>query len=416
MKRTLFTLSILLAALDQPVLALPTPDTVHALLAQDPALNAAMAQQQASAYAASPQSGSPYEWTASVSAQQRRTDDGPSSQEWNAALERGVRWPGKAGLDQQLATLTRQEADGRVAVVRTETAQELLTLWLDWAQAKSRINLLTQQQDLSVANLVSVRQRIRSGDAAVQEETLALSEQSSLASQQALAQLQSQQAELALRSRFPTLALNDATLPPPLMPGGEAQEWQTRILAVNPQLALSRLQTRLAQLRAERVRADTKPDPTLGIFTASEARNTERIIGLSLSLPLSGSRRQQQAAQAQAEANAVELGNKLEAQRRESAIAQAWPTAKASVEVWQLAKTSADQQTLAADRGQKGFKLGETTFTELLLLRRQAISSAEAELSARVNAWRALYSLDIAAQRGWLATDFEREAGSVPPH
>jgi len=112
----------------------------------------------------------------------------------------------------------------------------------------------------------------------------------------------------------------------------------------------------------------------------------------------------------------VELGNKLEAQRRESAIAQAWPTAKASVEVWQLAKTSADQQTLAADRGQKGFKLGETTFTELLLLRRQAISSAEAELSARVNAWRALYSLDIAAQRGWLATDFEREAGSVPPH
>lgn len=403
MSRT-FPLSLtLLAALAAPAFALPTADTVRGLLAQDTELAAAQARRQAADSAAAVLTASPYEWTASLSAQQRRTQGAGNSQEWNAALEHGLRLPGKTRLDRQQAELTRQTAILEVAKTRQEAAGELLERWLAWAQARERRALLEQQRILSEANLAGVRQRIRSGDGAVQEETLALAELAGLTGQQAAAQLAEQQAEAGLRSRFPTLALTDAALPPPSSPAGDREVWRQRLLTDNPRLALARLQAQRLQVQAERQAQDRTPDPTVGVFTASEAHDTDRIIGLSLSVPLSGQRRQQQAAQSLAEARAAELAVQGELRRQESDAALAWLTADNQWRVWQLTADSAKALALAAERGQKGFRLGETGVAELLQLRRQALAAADAELTARTAAWQAVLGLEIAGMRGWAA-------------
>lgn len=414
MRRTFTITRLLLALFVSPAFALPTTDTLRSVLAQDSELAAAIARQQAAESSAFILEASPYEWTANLSAQQRRTQGAANSQEWNAALEHGLRLPGKAKLDRQQAELTRQAATLEVAKTRQEIARELLERWLTWAQARERRTLLDQQRALADTNLSGIRQRIRSGDGAVQEETLALAELAGLASQQAAAQLAEQQAEASLRSRFPSLSLTDASLPPPSAPEGDTDTWRQRLLTNNPRLSLARLQVQQLQVQAERQVQERTPDPTVGVFTASEASQTERIIGISLSVPLSGQRRQQQAAQAQAEARVAELAAQGEVRQQESDAALAWLNADNQFKVWRLTADSAQAQTLAAERGQKGFRLGETGVMELLQLRRQALAAAETELAARANAWQALLGLEIAGMRGWLATDAERESSVAP--
>ena len=96
MRRTFTTTRLLLALLASPAFALPTTDTLRSVLAQDSELAAALAQQQAAESSAVLLEASPYEWTANLSAQQRRTQGAANSQEWNAALEHGL--PPTAGL------------------------------------------------------------------------------------------------------------------------------------------------------------------------------------------------------------------------------------------------------------------------------------------------------------------------------
>lgn len=411
MTRRLFsrlTLAMAVLGAANTALALPDAASVHAALAQDNELAAAVARQQAAGNAAALLEASPYEWTANLATQQRRTQGAANSQEWNAALEHGLRLPGKARLDRQQAELTRRAADLTVTQVRQDTARELLDLWLAWAQARERRVLFDRQRTLAESYLAGVRQRIRSGDAAVQEETLAQADLAGLIGQQAATQLAERQAEAALRSRFPGLAVADGSLPPPMAPGGDAESWRQRLLAVNPQLALAQVQAEQAGLLAARQAQERMPDPTVGIFTASEARNTERIIGLSLSVPLAGKRRQQLAAQAEAEARAADQALTGETRRQESEAALAWTTADNRFRIWQLTAESAKAQALAAERGYKGFTLGETGLPELLQLRRQALAAADTELAARTDAWRASLALDIAGMQGWLAMEAPR--------
>lgn len=404
-RRLLSRLSMALAALGvtNAALALPNAEAVHSALAQDNTLAAAVARQQAANHAATVLEASPYEWTANLNAQQRRTQGSANSQEWNAALEHGLRLPGKARLDRQQAELTRQAAGLEVTQARQEAARDLRDGWLAWAQARERRVLFDRQRALAESYLAGVRQRIRSGDGAVQEETLALADLAALTGQQAAAQLTERQAEAVMRARFPGLAGTNADLPSPVAPGEDAETWRQRLLGANPRLALARVQVAQARVLADRQARERTPDPTLGVFTASEARNTERIIGLSLSMPLSGQRRQQQAAQAESEARAAELTLAVETRRQEADAAQAWTAADNRYRVWQLTADSVKAQTVAAERGFKGFTLGETGLQELLQLRRQALSAADAELSARAEAWRAILELDIAGMRGWLA-------------
>lgn len=383
--------------------ALPSTETAKSLLEQDPILQGARAELEASQLEARNVKASPYEWTVEATGQRRRYDSGGgSSNEWNAGLQRGVRWPNKVGLDHRLGETLQQEAEWRFQKAREESARDLLTLWLDWAQARTRVSLLEQQQALAQENVDIVGKRVRAGDAAAQEAGLAQGESANLASQLAAAQLDAREAELALTSRFPGASLSDAVLPDPEAPAGNPEEWRQRLLAVHSTLALAQLQAQRAGLTADRAAAERLPDPTLGVFTASEARNTENIVGVSVSMPLPGGRRLREAKRARAEATATALTAQTELLRAQQQAAQRWQAATDSVAIWRLAEQSATAQRESAQRGQRAFQLGEGSQQDLLLLRRQALTAAETALAARVAALRAVQTLAIDAHRSWL--------------
>lgn len=384
--------------------AMPTTDTVRRQLDNDPELAAARARLEASGYAAENTAASPYEWTVELAGQRRRYDTGgASSNEWNAGIQRGVRWPNKISLDHQLGDAAQQEAMLRYELAREQSAQDFLTLWLAWAEAKTREALLRQQHALAAESVSIVGKRLRAGDASAQDATLANAELSGLASQLAAAALEALRTERTLRSRFPDLSLSDSTLPEPKPPEGDSDGWQKRILAVNPSLALARLNVQQTTLTAERAGAERLPDPTLGVFTASEARSTEKIVGVSISMPLPSARRFREFSRAHADANAAELASRSETRRAENQALQDWQNATSGVEVWRLAEQSAQAQSESAQRSQKAYSLGEIQLQELLLIRRQAISIADTALTARVGALRAAYTLEINAHQGWLA-------------
>lgn len=386
--------------------ALPSTEAAKALLEQDPVLQGARAELEATQLEARNVKASPYEWTVEATGQRRRYDSGGvSSNEWNAGLQRGVRWPNKVGLDHRLGETLQQEAEWRYQKAREESARDLLTLWLDWAQARTKVSLLEQQQALAQENVDIVGKRVRAGDAAAQEAGLAQGESANLASQLAAARLEAREAELALTSRFPGIALNDAALPDPEAPVGSPEDWRQRLLSANSTLALAQLQAQRAGLAADRAAAERLPDPTLGVFTASEARNTENIVGISVSMPLTGGRRLREAKRARAEATATALTTRTEMLRAQQQAAQRWQVAMDSVAIWRLSEQSATAQRESAQRGQRAFQLGEGSQQDLLLLRRQALSAAETALAARVAALRAVQTLAIDAHQGWLADD-----------
>lgn len=383
--------------------AMPATDTVRQQLDNDPELAAARAQLEASGYAAESTAASPYEWTVELAGQRRSYDTGgANSNEWSAGIQRGVRWPNKMILDHKLGDAAQQEAQLRYDLAREQAAQDFLTLWLDWSQAKTREALLQKQHVLAAESVSIVGKRLSAGDAAAQDATLANAELSGLASQLAAAALETQHTESTLRNRFPDLSLSDSTLPEPKPPEGERENWKKLILAVNPNLALAHLRVQQATLTAERAGAEKLPDPTLGVFTASEAQSTEKIVGVSISMPLPGARRFHESSRARAEASAAELTSHSEIRRAESQALQDWQSAMSGVEVWRLAEQSAQAQSESALRSQKAYGLGEIQLQELLLIRRQAISIADTALTARVSALRAAYTLEIHAHQGWL--------------
>lgn len=122
-----------------------------------------------------------------------------------------------------------------------------------------------------------------------------------------------------------------------------------------------------AELSAARARADRIPDPTVGVYTASEAFRNERIVGLSLSIPLSGSYRSERMHQALQEAEAAR------------------------------AKVKRDSARLT----QRAYGLGEADLQTLLLARRQALDASTAAEQARVEALRWHCRLLIDAHLIW---------------
>lgn len=147
------------------------------------------------------------------------------------------------------------------------------------------------------------------------------------------------------------------------------------------------------------------PDPTVGVFTASEALSNERIVGLSVTIPLGGEYRLQRALQALREAQAAQAA--VERQRRDLnvEVAEAFAEATGSFERWQLASQGAAAAQNAAQLTQRAYALGEADLQTLLQSRRQALAAARSALDARMDALRWHARLVIDAHWVWGLAD-----------
>jgi outer membrane protein TolC len=385
---------------------LPTPGLLPAavarpLLDQDPEVAAARADRGVTHQDARIVSSSPYEWNTKLTAQRRRVENEDRYREWNVGVERTLRLPAKADADSKIATALIEQGDARYRKARVTTAHQLLTLWLDWASAEQSVQVASSQHDDAQQNLAIVEKRVKAGDASRLDASLARGE---LAQQQRIVNAAKTAAATAwarLHARFPGLGRDFSALPAAVPLPGDTVDWRERILAQSDELKLIEAQFRQARAASERARADKVPDPTVGLYTASERGGAERITGVSLSIPFPGTVR---TAQADRAVQSVELSRQeVELKRREltASIDADIANAKGMFDGWEIAEAGAAAMAENVRMTQRAYALGEADLQTLLSARRQAAAAAQDALAARTEAVRGYLGLLISARLAW---------------
>ncbi|CAN0296669.1 unnamed protein product [Phaeothamnion confervicola] len=371
------------------------------LLEQDPGVVAARAGLQVARQEAGLVESSPYEWTTKLSGQRRTLKDGPDYQEWSAGIERPLRLPGKATADRSIGKAAVDGGQARYGEALHEAATELLSLWLDWLGAERGRELAGANRQSAQENLAAVEKRSRAGDASKLDVSLA---QADLAEQ---SRAENDAATLAIASwgrlnaRFPGLGRQFAAFPEPSPIQEDAAFWISRILAESDGLKVAQAQLQNAQAQAARSRAEKMPDPTLGIYTASEAGGRERILGISISIPLPGGQRNWRADKAVYSVEVMRGEVERKKRQLEADIAGAVATAKGAHRSLQIAETGASAMQNNAKLMQRAYSLGEADLQALLLVRQQATSAAQNALAARVTALKSYFLLLVDAHLVW---------------
>jgi outer membrane protein TolC len=164
---------------------------------------------------------------------------------------------------------------------------------------------------------------------------------------------------------------------------------------------MAQLQLDQAELNASRARANRLPDPTVGVFTASEAYSNEKIVGVSLSIPIPGRYRNHQLGLALDQVNTARALRDRQQRLIEMEVAEAYADATGNYERWRLAEESAAKTRESANLTQRAYSLGEVDLQTLLLSRRQAVEALDSALDARVSALTSYNRLLVDAHLIW---------------
>ena len=384
---------------------LPPAELARAAIEQEPSVVKARHALEAAGHAGRRIAASPYEWSVGIDGQRRRYDTGGNSNEWAARIERPIRIGGKAELDQGLGDATERIGRAELAEARLEAARALADLWIDWLAAIQARELAKEQLGFAESSASAVAGRRRAGDASLLDLNAAQADAAEARRQFDAAQAQEAKAILRLRSRFPSLMMEPRSLSEPAELELDEVQWRERVLAESDTLRIMQESLKRAELTADRARADRIPDPTVGIYTASEARRSERIVGVSVSIPLGGTYRKETMQEALKQVDVTRA--ELERQRKEIdlATAETINDARTALRRWRLAEQSAQMARENARLGQRGYALGEGDLQSLLLLRRQSVDAVGASLSSRIEALKARNRLLVDAHLIWGLAD-----------
>lgn len=406
-RRVISVLGLLLATALQAE-SLPTPawlpatSQAAAWIEGDASVAFARHGTAAASHAAQALSTGAHEWALRLQAQRRQLQDGSSpSREWQAHLERPVRVNGKAALDSQLGDVERELARALLGEARHESARALADLWIAELAARQRESLAASQVVLADSNLTAVQKRRRAGDASLLDEQQAQAEAGDTRRELILARSALTKAQAALRARFGAEVPAEAMLGDVGEPAWAEAAWHARVMQEADAIKARQAELRRSRLTAARARADRVADPVVGAFIASEARGSERLLGLSLTLPLGGTHREQRSLQLAREADMSESA--LEQMRREVDLQarETWADAQGARERWLLSRETSRLTNENARLAQRAYTLGESDLQTLLLARRQAGLASAAALDARAEALRWEARLLIDAHQVW---------------
>ena len=380
---------------------LPPTELARDSIDQDPAVVEARRALTAAGHGAAALRAGSHEWTTRLAAQRRRVENGGNSNEWTASLERTIRIGGKAGIDAQLGDTELIIGQARIGEARHEAARALADLWIDTLATSRQRELWAEQLSFAEASHQAVEKRRKAGDASMLDLNTARADLIEVQRQLSAATSAEAKAKAKLAVRFPTLKYEPQPLSEPTALGMSLPQWRDHILAESDPIKVAEGLLKKAELSAARAKADRIPDPTVGVYTASEAFRNERIIGLSLSIPLSGSYRSERMQQALQEAEAARA--KVERQRRheETEVVEAYADATGGLERWRLASQGLSTTRDSARLTQRAYSLGEADLQTLLLARRQALEATTAAEQARVEALRWHYRLLVDAHLIW---------------
>lgn len=380
---------------------LPPLAAVEQTLATQPMVRAAQAEMRGAEAERSRLKAGSYEYGVRLSTQRRSVSGGADYTEWGAAIERGLRLSGKAGLDDKIGEQGVLAAEERIGDARHETARQLLSLWYAARQARLEANLWRQQAELLKEQKRIVDTRVKRGDAARLEVFQAEAAWSQALSQGVAAQAREKAALAELQARFPELPPPDDTLALPAAPEGDAAVWLARTLEHNHELMAAQRAVEKARLLTRRAEADRTPDPTLGLHLANEQGGNDKIIGVSLSIPLPGAARRSQAGVQLAQAEAMAEMEAATRRRLTAESAANWQRAAAGVESWQRLEEAAQAVLRHADLARRANELGELGLSDTLLARRTALEAQLAAGQARLAANEAIARLLLDAHHLW---------------
>ncbi len=380
---------------------LPPTELARQSIDQAPAVVEARRALAASAHGAAALRAGPNEWITKLSAQRRRYDNAGTSNEWNAGLERTIRIGGKAEIDAQLGDTEMLIGRARVGEARRDAARALADLWIDMLATSRQRELWTEQLNFAQASHQAVEKRRKAGDASALDLNVARADLIEVQRQLSAATTAEAKARARLEVRFPALKYQPKPLAEPNDLGMVLPQWRERILAESEPMKIAEGLLRKAELSAARSKAERIPDPTVGVYTASEAFRSERIIGLSLSIPLSGSYRNERMQQALQEAEAARAMVERQRREEETGVVEAYVEAEGGLARWRLASQGLSTTRDSARLTQRAYSLGEADLQTLLLARRQALDASTAAEQARAEALRWHYRLLVDAHLIW---------------
>jgi len=351
-----------------------------------------------------------YEWTLKAGVQQRSESIGPQYIENDVALERSIRWGGKAQADRDLGQAGVSASRSGYADSWHEAVRSLLQGWYDWQRARSAARVQAGQTALAQEQLDVATRRVKAGDVPRLDELTAQAERDRMQAQQQQAMGQEAMLQAELQKRFPGLSLDGAlpasdVTPETLQLPGEPAQWVQRILDDNHEIELAEAEVRMARLKSERASMDTRPDPLLGVRAARERGGAENIVGAYVAIPLGGSYRASEERAALAQLDAAQQRLLQTRQRVEAAAQRVVLRATHALASWQ--RLAAVEQAMArvAQLGMKAYSLGEMTLTEALQSRRAALDAALAAEAARWDAREAVSRVLVDAHQLWAAEE-----------
>ncbi|MCX7627616.1 MAG: TolC family protein [Methylophilaceae bacterium] len=348
----------------------------------------------------------PYEFALRVTGQQRRDRSlDQSYYEHEVGVERSIRLPGKAALDNEIGRVMTSQASHALGDALHESARELLAGWFKWLRADAEMRDWLRQVEILQTQLAVVQKKVAVGESAKLELLLAEAQLAQAEASLTQAKQRRDLAAIELRQYFPAIVLPEGvapSLPENIAEGADAlTHWQQRMLAENHELAMARAAAQQRRLEAARLEADRVPDPTLGLTLGSERDGQEHVVGLHLTIPLPGAARTASARAGDAEAEAAAAREAQVLARIEAASRQTIEAVASSYRQWQRLADVAQRMEENVRLIEKAWRLGEGQFSELQMARRQAIEARLAATQAQLDANEARYRLLIDAHELW---------------
>lgn len=326
--------------------------------------------------------------------------------EWYVDIQRPVRLFNKMQIDEEIGIASVTRADFALRDAHHEVARQLLRQWFVWQREQAAATLWGQQVEILGKLVVMTDTRVRKGDAPKLElnQAKAAVAQASVSLQQA--QLREQLAGNDLLRQFPSVQLPvKITKSTPQAISEGFPFWKERVFEHSNELAMVRAQAQLQQLLAQRSRADTTPDPTLGLRVASDMGGNEKVLSMYVSVPISFGLRSATADAMEQQAVIAADQEAFVKRRLEGDAFAAHTQAVRSYSTWQQAREAAQAIRNNAEMVAMAYTHGESSLSDSLTARRLALESSLAEQLALLDANEARYRLMLDTHQLWQAKD-----------
>lgn len=382
--------------------ALPPEPVVRRTLDALPQLRLGALGNELAAAEQSRLNAGPHEWTVGAGASQRRVEGEGRYREQELSAQRAIRWFGKAEQDRKIGEQGVSLAEAQRADAWHEACRVLMQDWYAALRTQATLQRLSEQHALVLQLKSAAERRVKAGDSPALEVMQADTE---LRRSEAL--LEQARQDVALASTL--LATTYGHLPEPQLaslpePQREADDMPAQVARItedNHELALAQVEAQLYGLKARRAASERMPDPTLGIRTTRERDGQERTLGLTLSIPLGGAARSAETSAAtvrarMADERVTQVKTKVQLDARRAVSEQ-----RHSYQIWTSLRQVAEQSTRQAHLTERAYQSGESTLSDALLSRRQALDAALAAQTAQINALAAAARVQLDAHALW---------------